>query len=157
MLANVKWVSKSEKVYLWEVSFGIADEQASLSTATISNHDELLGKDGRLGESGANGITARRGSHVAVDGAVADTFVRRATRGFAEGLSMRKRVYGSNGGSGGSNRGSSGSNRGSGGSFAAQVVIVGVAVHGAGARCGYDRRRHVCERWLWRVTGVDCL
>jgi hypothetical protein len=134
----------SARAYLWEVSFGVADEQTRLSTATVADDDELLGEDGRLGEGGANGIVARRSRHVAVDGAVADPFVRRAARGFAEGLSMRQRVYGAD--------------RGSRGGFATQIVVVGVAVDGAGARHGHDGVGHVVNDGIGVYgTEVDCL
>lgn len=61
-----------QRTHLWEVALAVADEQASLAAASITDNDDLLGVGGRLGYMGGGRLATRRRTHGA-DGALAGT------------------------------------------------------------------------------------
>lgn len=57
--------------YLWKVALAVADEQARLAAAAVTDDDNLLGVGGRLGEVRRSRLAARSRAHRGTDGAVA--------------------------------------------------------------------------------------
>lgn len=57
--------------YLWKVSLAVADEEASLATASVSHNNNLLGIGWSLGDVCTGGLAACRSAHGGANGAFA--------------------------------------------------------------------------------------
>lgn len=66
-------VAVTKGAYLWEIALTVADEQAGLATATITDNNNLLGKGGRVCDVSRCRLAARRRAHSGADGTLAGT------------------------------------------------------------------------------------